>query len=428
MRTLKNVLVFLLVLAITGSFLGCGQGETSPAGETTAPTLGPIRPAETDEEKAIIQSRRDAVEAHMRESVTLLWRATKNLSYGLDANRDSGTILNIKAGRVYQGLPYSYAVGTQDSFLEYAGEPDEHGVYTISGLESTALNYESYGARVGNDCSGAVTNAWSQVGTSFTATRSAQMFEDFGVIPVGDYDFCPTFNEEANCITGTATALAKNGAGKIYNAYAQLQKGDAVFAVYSDGSNHTMMVVGVDVVYKGDVVDVQKSTITVLESTRKFFKSGENYIDTELGDLVYVIGGVDEVYTFDYLFDKDYLPVTIRELVDPSPVSEPWVKDSLETPAMDNIFTGHITSNWFIDCVTVTIADGNGNVVQEVTGRTKRSYNKDFEMERFVTENPGACLGSVKVEELAAGSYHCTVTVRLTTGQEFTARSFDFTK
>lgn len=430
MRVLKSLLAIVLALTVAGSLVACGQNETSSTddttGETTAPTLGPIKPAETEEEKAIIQQRRDTVEAHMRESVTLLWRPTENLTYGLAA-RDNGTTLALKAGRLYQGMPYAYAVGTQDSFLDYAGEPDENGIYTISGLDATALNYESYGARVGNDCSGAVTNAWSQVGTSFTASMSSQMFEKNGVIAVGDYDFTPTIDPESGRVYETATTLAKNGPATMFKAYAQLQKGDAVVAQYTDASNHTMMIVSVDVVYNGDNIDTKQSTVTVLEQTRKIFKSGETYIHPEFQELVYVIGGVDKVYTFEYLYNKSYLPVTIRELVDPSPVDEPWVKDTVETPTKDNIFTGNITSNWYIDCVTVTITDGTGNVVQKVTGRAKRQFNKDFEMERFVTENPGACKGSVDVTTLESGSYHCTVTAKLTTGKELTVRDFDFT-
>lgn len=430
MRILKRVLTLTLVLALTGSFAACGQGNTGSTGdttgETTAPTLGPIKPAETDEERAIIQQRRDTVEAHMRESVSLLWRPTENLTYGFSA-RDNGTTLSLKAGRLYQGVPYAYAVGTQDSFLDYAGEPDEKGIYTISGLEATALNYESYGARMGNDCSGAATNAWSQVGTSFTASMSSQLFEEFGVIPVGEYDFCPTMKPDQNSIYETSAALAKNGTSTMFNAYAQLQKGDALFAVYTDGSNHMMMAVDVNVVYNGDNIDAKQSTVTVLEQTRSLIRKGTTYIHPELQEMVYVIGGVDQVYTFEYLYNKSYLPVTIRELVDPSPVDAPWVKDTVETPTKDNIFTGNVTSNWHIDTVTVTITDESGKVVQEVIGHARRRYNKDFEMERFVTENPGACKGSVDVTTLESGSYHCTVTARLTTGEKFAVRDFDFT-
>ena len=420
--------IFCLVLSMVmllPVLAGCG--------EDPAATEASVEPTETtpreltEEEKAILQERRDIAEAYMRESLSVLWTSDENLIYSLDSKRDNGLKLYIIEGRIYQGVPYSYAVGTQDSFLEYAGEPDEDGVYTISGLEATALNYESYGGRVGNDCSAVVTNAWSQIGTSFDSSRSCEMSEAHGVIPLGDYNFNPTINESNGNITNTSTCTISNGALTMYNAYALLQKGDCLFYVEDSGTNHSRMVVDVNVVYTGNIIDGTKSTVTVLEQTRKFYNKQNSYIHPELNKEVFKIGGVDEVYTFAQLFGGTYLPVTIKEFHDPSPVDEPWMKDSVENPGKDNLFTGNITSNWYIDCVTVTIADEEGNTVQEVTGRARRRYNKNFQMERFVTENPGACLGSVDLSKLDAGNYKCTITARLTTGEKFLARTFDFT-
>lgn len=378
----------------------------------------------TAEEQAILQERRDIAEAYMRESLSVLWKTDKNIIYGLAA-RDNGLKLYLIEGRIYQGVPYAYAVGTQDSFLEYAGEPDKNGVYTISGLEDTAVNYESYGARVGNDCSGVLTNAWSQIGTSFTTSMSSTMFQGYGVLPLGDYDFCPTTDPETNRISYTDVVTEKNGPMEMYKAYAKLQKADCVFR-QAPSSNHSMMIVDVNVVYQGDMIDGTKSTVTVLEQSRRNQNQQKRYDHPELGE-VFLIGCIDEVYTFAELYSGTYLPVTIKEFHDPSPVEAPWVKDSLESPSKDNIFTGNITSNWYIDCVSVTIADESGKTVQEVTGRARRRFNKDFDMTRFVTENPGACKGSVDLSKLKAGNYKCTVTARLTIGEKITARTFDFT-
>ena len=432
MTKAKRLASLLLALTLAGSMAACGQPATNSTPTTTA-----TEPAEetvplferelTEEEKAILQERRDIAESYMRESLSVLWTSDENLIYSLDSQRDNGLKLYIIEGRIYQGVPYSYAVGTQDSFLEYAGEPDKDGVYTISGLEATALNYESYGGRVGNDCSAVVTNAWSQIGTSFDSSRSCEMSEAHGVIPLGDYNFNPAINESNGNITNTSVCTISNGALTMYNAYALLQKGDCLFYVEDSGTNHSRMVVDVNVVYAGNIIDGTKSTVTVLEQTRKFYNKQNSYIHPELNKEVFKIGGVDEVYTFAQLFSSTYLPVTIKEFHDPSPVDKPWVKDSVETPTKDNLFTGSITSNWYIDCVTVTIADEEGNTVQEVTGRARRRYNKNFQMERFVTENPGACLGSVDLSKLDAGNYKCTITARLTTGEKFLARTFDFT-
>ena len=431
MNAAKRIFALALSLALTGSFAACSQpaADNTPI-VTTTPTEETIPLFErelSEADKAILQERRDIAEAHMRESLSILWTSDTNLIYSLDSSRDNGLKLYIIQGRIYQGLPYSYAVGTQDSFLEYAGEPDKNGVYTISGLEATAVNYESYGGRVGNDCSAAVTNAWSQIGTSFDSSRSCEMTEAHGVIPLGDYVFNPKINENNGNITNTAVCVTHNGPLTMYNAYAQLQKGDVLFYVEESGTNHSRMVVDVNIVYTGDMIDGKKSTVTVLEQTRKFFNKQVTYIHPELNERVYKIGGVDEVYTFAELYSGTYLPATIREFHDPSPVEEPWIADSVETPTKDNLFTGNITSNWYIDCVTVTITDESGNTVQEVTGRARRRYNKNFQMERFVTENPGACLGSVDLSKLEAGNYTCTITARLTTGEKLTARTFNFT-
>ena len=428
MKAAKQILALALVLAITGSFAACGQTGTGPAptGESTAETTEPIPRELTEEEQAILQERRDIAESYMRESLSLLWKTDKNIIYGLSSSRDGGLKLYLIEGRIYQGVPYAYAVGTQDSFLDYAGEPDEHGVYTISGLEDTAINYESYGARVGNDCSGVLTNAWSLIGTSFSTSMSSTMFEEYGVIPVGDYNFNPPVDPSTNRLTYTGDTTTENGALTMYGAYAQMEKADCLFRIAKDGSNHSMMVVDVNVVYMGDMIDGTKSTVTVLEQSRRNQNQQKRYEHPELGE-VFLIGCLDEVYTFAELFTSTYLPVTVKELRDPSPVEETWVKDSLENPTKDNIFTGNITSNRYIDCVTVTITDESGETVQEVTGRARRRFNKDYDMTRFVTENPGACLGSVALDKLEAGTYQCTVTARLTTGDKFTVRTFQFT-
>lgn len=431
MKHIKMTLLSVLLLCTVAGFIGCGnQGsgiatttEPAQAAEETQPAKKELTP----EEEAILQQRRDTAENYMRESLTVLWRPSESLVYGLAA-RDNGTQLFLIEGRLYQGVPYAYGCGTKDSFLEYAAEPDEYGIYTISGLDAEALDYGKQGARIGNDCSSILTSAWSLIGTSFTTTMSGTMTQDYGVIPVGDYDFCPTISPETNRITDTSVATAKNGALKMYEAYAQLQKADCVFRQAPGGSNHSMMIVDVHVEYLGDMVDGTKSYVTVLEQTRSNFVKTVTTSHPELDEKVYVIGGVDKIYTFAQLFSSTYLPVTVKELRDPSPVEDAWVKDSETDPGIDKLFTGIISSNMYIDSVYITITDSEGNVVQEVAGRAKRRYNKEFDLSRFTTELPGSMKGSVDLGLLETGSYSCKVVARLTTNQTFTVRDFQFTK
>lgn len=430
---MKRFLLLVLIPALLICFAGCNQ-TTTPT--TTAATADTTVPEETQftfplsltaEEEAILQQRRDIAESYARESLTLLWRSSEPLAYGLAA-RDNGTLLCIVPNRLYKGLPYAYGCGTKTAFLEYAGEPDENGIYTISGLSPAALDYGTYGARVGNDCSSVVTNAWSLIGTSFTTCMSSTMFGDFGAIPVGEYDFCVPISPETGRITDTSVVATQNGKQTLFAAYAQLQKADALFRQSSGGSNHTMMIVDVHVVYAEGLIDGDKSYVTVLEQTRSNFTKGVTEIHPELNELVYVIGGVDKVYKFNSLFNSAYLPVTIKELRDPSPVEDAWVKDSETELSIDKLFTGTISSNMFIDTVQITILDEKDQIVQSVAGRAKRRYNKEFELERFTTESPKSMKGSIDLEALKSGAYRCTLTARLNDGQEFTVRDFPFTK
>ena len=377
-------------------------------------------------EDAILQERRQIVLDYMRSSLSVLWTPTETLTYGLAA-RDNGTTLKLYAGRIYQGLPYSYAVGTEQSFLEYSVGQDANGVHTISGLEATAVNYESYGGRVGNDCSGALTNAWSQIGTSFTTTRSSNMTEQWGAIPVGDYDFCPELKDNG-LINYTGNVTKANGEQRIYEAYADLMPADAVFYVATSGSNHVRMVSEVHVVRNADgTINGEESYLIVLEQTR----SNQNAVKTTTVEgigKVYVIGGLDVKYTFAKLFSGNYIPCTIKELRDPTAVEETWISDTQVVHTAENIFEGNVISNRYIDCVTVTIYDQDGNEIQSVTGRAKRGANKSYQLSRFLTEKAGSMIGSVDVSKLESGTYRCTVTARLTTCDEYVVRDFTFNK
>lgn len=388
----------------------------------------------TAEEEAILEARRQTVMDYMRESVSTLWRSDKTLTYGLgNTARDNGASFTIVEGRLYKGLPYVYGNGSQDSFLEYAASQDENGIYTISGLNATALNYESYGGRVGNDCSGAVTNAWSQISPSLTATVSSACAPYFGVVPVGNYNFNSPINPSTHRILDTAHVTESNGEQVMYEAYAMLEPGDAAYhqEYPSTRGNHIRMVVKVDVVRNADgTINGTSSTITMLEQTRTQINANKTEKHPVTGETIYVIGGVDRTYKFSTLFSEHYIPVTVAELRDPTPLEETWVADTLEEDTIENLFTGSVTSNRYIDAVKITIFDESGNTLQEVIGYSRRGYDKDHQMSRFITEKPGSMKGSLDLDALKAGNYRCTVTARLTIDDDYihTVRDFTFSK
>lgn len=404
MKKLSRVLCLMLVLSVFFSVAACKQTTNDP----TEPSLSP--------EEQILADRRNIVEQHMRRNATLLWRSEEDITYSTD-----GSEYKIVAGRVYQGVPYSFAGGTQQSFLDYASEPDDKGIYTLSGLDPASLNDGDKMSRIGNDCSSAVILAWGEIGTSVQGSRSGQMLPKNGFIPVGDYKI----NVETDEYVNTKAIVLENGYETMYKAYTQLQKGDCL--AYVNGPNHAFMVVSVTVEYDAEGnIDPDKSYVTILEQTRDNFLNGKKYEDETLGETVYVIGGVDVKKSFSMLVKGGYLPFTCKELIDPAPVAEATVSDSENVFTKDSILVGSISSNRFIDAVTIQIKDGQGNVVQQAAAYGNRFSYRFFDLQKFVTDRPESVRGNIDPTALSSGNYHCTLVCRLTTGEEFTVRDFDF--
>ena len=362
---------------------------------------------------------------------TVLWRASEDITYtnsskSVDPLVDSlNNLTVIKAGRLYRGIPYTHAGSDTAALLEYAGEPDEKGIYTVAGLPWQALNGDYTNARIGNDCSSAVGLSWGSLGNSLKQiSKTKNLTENYGYLPVGEYKT----NSEAHPYTvDVATA---NGINIMCKAYAQLQKADAVVnRNATDTNGHTMMIVTNEVVYNNSSVDPNRSYVTVLEQTSGRIEKEHSKFNEALGEEVYLVYVLDKKYTYNDLFTAGYLPITCKELIDPSPVAEPGVSDSESQHTLDNLLKGKLTATRFISAVAITVYDATGTVVQQCSASPVSRYEPyTFNMESFSTEPPEVLRGSLGLESLPAGEYTCKVTCRLITGDEFTVRDFTFTK
>lgn len=373
----------------------------------------------------VLRARRRTVEAYMRKMATLVWRCPEDILYTTAKDtlpQDAGKArLQLYGGRLYRGIPYSFACCTLDNFLDFTGAPDRDGVYHPAGLNWQLLSGTgATTARLGNDCSSSVTRAWSQVGAQVAMTSTQFMVRDRGFLPVGDYRSDPADN------THSDKTVAENGRAVMFEAYALLQTGDAVVC-RAASSGHVMLAVEVRVVRTpAGTIDGTASSLTVLEQSREFFKKGEFYFDETLGENVYAWYGLDKVYTFDQLFEIAYLPVTCRELVDPAEPEATWVRDSETVFGREALCRGVISSNRFLDSAMMTVIDPAGKAVQQGTLVAQRSAIRQIDLRRFVTEDPALLQSSIDLDALASGRYTCTLTVRLSKGTAVEVRRFDF--
>ncbi len=439
---MKKALALLLALVLTLSlFAGCGKTETpgppeTPSDSTTqtpetpaepeAPTepetpAEPEPPAEpevqlTDEE--ILWNRRVAAEEYLRELCNMRWRSDVDLEYKHTETQKNPW--KIVAGRLYEGIPYSYAGASLGTWLDHPNTVDDKGVHNMQGLTVELLGGSSTSSRLGIDCSGTLSHAWQSVGAQVRTESTNCMTPDYGFIRVGEYE-APT-----NQYTSTKEDCAKNGLDAIFAAYCQLQKGDGI--VTCNGSGHARFVVEINIVKddEGTIIG-GLSTVKVIEQYG-IMGNEIKYYDEAAGEDVYVCMTVDKEYSFTNLFKEGYLPVTNQVFVDPSPIAEPEISDTVTAPDKTNLFTGTIGCNWALDNITITITDKDDKVVQSSVMHPQRRSELAVQMSQFKTDGTaGKLVGKIDLTALAAGQYHCKVTARTVPGHELTAREFDFT-
>lgn len=436
----KLACLMLAVLLLIPCLAGCGEKEVEPPFEATFPTVpGPT--GTSDEE--ILAYRRDLVEQQMRNQVCVRWTPSETIEYslvfksqGLAADKISNPadIITFRPGRIYEGIPYTHGRGSGYDFLAYGTSYDETGVLVIGPLTHASLGGgtgsldELATARIGNDCADMLFWAWGHVSTTIGFEHCMNMVPANGVLPVGDYTGLDTSLEK---ILYTNPICEENGEQKMYECYAQLQKGDGMVHMNKQAQGHAIMNVKVNVVRNADgTIDPQKSYCNILDQNSGGERTQTDaYKDETTGQIIYRLDIPDREMTFAQLYKTGYLPVTCKELIDPSPLPEVTITDSVKEPSIDNIFDGIVNCPYRISNVTITIQDEKGNTVQEATmfGLSKEMY--DFNLQRFKHNVEQTVIkGSIKLDALESGTYTVTHTARIATGEKIPFRTFTFTK
>lgn len=386
--------------------------------------------ADTTTEEEILQQRRQQVFDVMWDMGTVLWCATEDFTYTF-----ATSTVNIKAGRLYRGIPYTHARGTYEAFMEYMGEADAKGVHEAIDLNPEMLSGSSLTARVGNDCSGAANSAYGSISPTIKQAGASTQVPANGFPRVALDKYVVKPSEDTNS-DGKDVCVA-NGEQVMYSIYAEAQLADLWVC-----SGHTMMNHYVDVKYNDDgTINGEESTAVVVHQTpgyirattsSAYYTSGE-FSEANYGEKVYKCFGVDEPKTFAWLYESGYMPVTCKELIDASPVEASTVSDSQTEHSYKTLLSGTISSNYQIDSVTMTITNENGVPLQQGTARCYRSdgngTNSDmvYDLSRLRYENPEKMMGVINPNLLGVGNYHCRVDVRLFNGDVHEkVRDFDF--
>ena len=446
---MKKLICLLLAAVMLMSLAACGgetnNGETGETGENqglqeafeaTLPAH-PEAPAEGATDEEILAHRRQLVVEQMRYHNSVLWTLEEDTPYRLDWNSmgiekdiEAGApnIIYLKAGRIYRGLPYTHGNNSVHAFVDHFSEVDENGVYTLSGVKSEHFNgldglTPTGCARLGTDCADAVFWAWAHISPSISFNLTKYMTGVQGCLPVGGYTCTKAVYDEA-----TSVVIEQNGRDVMLECYAQLQPGDGMVFINKSLSGHAVMCVGVNVVRNEDgTINSQESKATILEQQSGHERDQQPIIDEATGLEIYPLDGIDVEWTFDYMLNRGYLPVTCKELIDPTPLPEPAVIDPLENVNSKNMFSGTISATRPIASVTLSVYNSDGTKIQEATAYTTSSELPAFNLTRFISDVEKQVMkGSYDLKSLAAGEYKCVFTATLGDGSEIEFRNVTY--
>lgn len=420
--------LFLTVLLLSGCAQNTTTTETTvaevvllPEVTVPVPVANAVTVSEdglTDEE--ILMQRRDIVEAEMRRMMGMLWTPAEDITY-----KSGEEYRTLKAGRIYRGMPYSHGSGSGYSWLQFAKDQDENGVYTVSIDGKYLTSGDGHVAIISNDCADAVFWSWGKVSNSIDFTLTQNMSTFTGCVKVGDYKW----DDMGKFDGSTKPILKENGEQVMFKAYGQMQKGDGMVLYTKSSGGHAVMVCESVVVMDGDKIDGEKSYVRILEQISSSLDAEETYYEAQLDRECYAACGYDNIWTYNTIYNKGYLPITCKELIDPAPLAEQKVEDSVTEHTEETMFRGQLTSNYRISHATYTIYDAEGRAIQQMTcfGQDKSMFVMDLYRFSDFTELDRA-QGALDLEGLPTGTYKCVLTCQISTGSIFEVRSFDITR
>lgn len=295
----------------------------------------------------------------------------------------------LRVGLLYSGLCYtSCANGNVYRILDYYDEN--------TGVLDYAVAHDQERQRIGAQCSGSVHWAWARVQCSAWFRGCLDMVEKNGCRRIGPYQYDPnleTYTKEY----GTGHICRENGEQVMYESYALLQPGDGL--VYFTTAGHVIMASTRAWVEREDdgTINPKKSHIIYLDQSQtwKFSvaSNGEEYAH---------MPAIDSVMSFEELYNRSYLPITLDAFREDHQPETPWLKINLtgDTVDVDALKASKVTSNYSISDVYVIVEDGQGKEQYRKVVRAEGLFCKNLEVAGAVEEAKLASLAGSTVKIL----------------------------
>lgn len=337
-ETMKKILCMMLCFAAILSLSACSYSVPAPM-QYPNYTF-------TDEPDTM-ELRMTAVRA-MRDILSIQWCTNQEIRYHKNGPVNHKEFVH-EPRNTYAGLLYSSAntgifqffeyYNTETGCLEYNGSPDE-------------LKLE-----LGSSCADALLWAWSTVCNSIKGGfYPVMMVPSNGYRVVGDYTYRESilsYNEMPSY-----AIIDNNPKELIIDAYAKTLPADALVTT---SDNHAMMVIEAPtIVYLEDgSIDAANSYLIIQDQRAGGATFYESKVD---GHTLYFSGRTSAKYTFDELYEGDYIPVTAAEFIGEDPYEKASVTaTNYNYTNIEELQSTTIEANYPLAVINLISTDADGN-------------------------------------------------------------------
>ena len=300
-----------------------------------------------ENEPDTMELRMMAVQA-MHDLLSIQWCTEKEIVYRKTGPVSQKQFVH-KPNNTYAGVLYTNASTGLFQFLEFYD--------SSTGCLDHGGTSEELKKDLGSSCADTLLWAWSTVCNSFSGGYyPVLMVYQNGYYPVGEYAYnlsAGSYNE-----IPTYSIIEQNSKEVIMNSYAQILPADALV---STSDNHAMMAIESAVVcYLADGnIDSANSYIMIQDQRA----GGETFYTTKVdGHTLNYSGRTSAKYTFDELYDEDFLPVTTAEFLGLEAYEKAEV--SIQNRSCDSIadlMNETITANYPLAVCNLIVVDAQGN-------------------------------------------------------------------
>ena len=203
-----------------------------------------------------------------------------------------------------------------------------------------------------------------------------------------------------------------NNKDAFFEGYAQLDVGDGI--VYYTSAGHVVMIATKATVVRDEngKIDGQKSFVTVIDQTPTWLKRNDS-----AGTPYEYQANVDAKWTFEMMYQDNYMPYTFKEWTGEDPIEMPTIECSHtgETISVDQIFNTKITSNYHLYDIYVSIYNADGVEVAKIA--THNDYASNYELKFMRTGIQSVIWGDLETLDPATYEYTVKIYAQQATGQ-----------